>query len=162
MPLFTTPFTLAAERASAEGSRELANRIRTEGKIARKLVCIGLEVCGQADVHDGEEWVLTRCANAGKVMDALFSTDDDRIRFRSPDGTKNAVFYLVYGNDGYDVISDYTANETAEAIMAQVQPYIDNLEAGPAKRAEMEARYGGYMSDSAVRAHERRSLGGES
>lgn len=124
MALFTNPFTIAAEKCE---NREISKRIKIEGRIARKLVCNALEMIGNADVHDGEEWVLKNCDNAGKIMNALFSTDEDRICFRSADGSKQATFYLVYGNDGDDVISDYTDNETARAVMEIVEAYIDGL-----------------------------------
>lgn len=157
-----TPFTIAAEKLHAEGSRAAAERIRTEGRIVRKLIETGLEIAGAADLNDGEEWVIMRSTSVSDILAASFSTDEDRIRFRSPDGSMNAVFYLVYGNDGFDVISDYSDNDTAAKIMAIVSPYIDWLEDAPARRNRMEDGFGGYMSDAAARAHERRSLGSES
>ena len=33
--------------------------------------------------------------------------------------------WFVYGNDGYDVISDYTANEKIEALMVNVNKLAD-------------------------------------
>lgn len=122
------PYVAAADKAREAGFRALAHRISIEGRIVSRLVNTGLEKGYQVDVNDGEEWVVTRSTSAREIIEACFSTDEDRIRFRTPDGTRNAVFYLVYGNDGFDVISDYTDNETAAGIMAEVDPYVRKLE----------------------------------
>ena len=36
--------------------------------------------------------------------------------------------FFVYGNDGWDVINDHSVSPAVEAIMARVEPLIDELE----------------------------------
>ncbi len=63
-------------------------------------------------------------------MEALFTTEDDRLYFcDAATWQRLGWFWLIYGNDGTDVSSDYTANEKTEEIMNAVQPIIDRLEA---------------------------------
>jgi hypothetical protein len=121
------PFeTIAAQRTG-----DLARRIRTEGKIARKLVAELLARRFSVSVNDGEEWTVNRSTDKAEIVGALFSTDEDIIRGFRPDGSTIGMAYLVYGNDGYDVINDYTANGEMEEIMEEViNPYCDKLEEG--------------------------------
>lgn len=48
-----------------------------------------------------------------KIMDELLSCDDEYLRVYRKEGDKSRFFgwiHFVYGNDGYDVISDNTVN----------------------------------------------------
>lgn len=121
------PFeTIAAARTG-----DLARRIRTEGKIARKLVSELLARGFTVSVNDGEEWTVNRSTDKAEIIGALFSTDEDVIRGFRPDGPTIGMAYLVYGNDGYDVINDYTCDGEMEKIMEEViNPYCDKLEEG--------------------------------
>jgi len=97
-----------------------------ERQIARFMIRELLRAGYKLGVNDGEETVLKHCASAKQVFNAMFSTDEDRLlvyRNGKPDGW----VYLVYGNDGFDVINDYTTN--LESVMdGPVQKYIDRLE----------------------------------
>ena len=102
------PFTLAVRNAT---SADVKNRIRIEGQIAAKLVEHALKTGHTVSVHDGEEWVLKRSKHADAILNAMFSTDQDLLAIRPADGSE--VFgrvTLIYGNTGYDVISDYSAS----------------------------------------------------
>jgi hypothetical protein len=63
------------------------------------------------DYGDGESAVFSSKA---LILKAMFQGDEDRLYvYRSPVGSGDkpvAWVYLVYGNDGWDVISDYTVN----------------------------------------------------
>lgn len=120
-----------ASKREAEGSKDLARRIRTEGKIARKIVATFLERGYTLSVNDSEEWTVLRSTNKEEIVGALFTTDSDKILARKPDGESIGAVFLVYGNDGYDVVCDYTARPEMEEIMESViNPYCEKLEAG--------------------------------
>jgi hypothetical protein len=121
-------FTTTAQNAEAKGEKRLAKRIRIEGRICAALTDAILAKGATISVNDGEEWVVKRSTDKGAIINALFSTDEDRIVARDAEGTLLGSWYLVYGNDGYDVISDYSANDFAEAIWEELRPVIDKAE----------------------------------
>ena len=43
------------------------------------------------------------------VLDAMFAADEDYLLVHK-DGRQIGWVYFVYGNDGWDVVSDYTVN----------------------------------------------------
>lgn len=93
-----------------ESGRRLIRRDMEE-RIA-KLVIADLLACGYSiGVNDGEENVLTDSTDAAKIFESMFGTDDDRLFVHTPGETgSHGWVYLVYGNDGPDVINDYTTN----------------------------------------------------
>lgn len=115
--------------ANERGERDLAARIGREKTIALALVAAILKRGYRISVNDGEEWVVIRSTSRDEIVSALFSTDEDYIHLRGENGEKLGYFYLVYGNDGWDVISDYIANDTCEAIWEELRPLMDRVEA---------------------------------
>ncbi|MHB8415617.1 MAG: hypothetical protein ACYDB1_09585 [Acidiferrobacteraceae bacterium] len=76
---------------------------------------------------DGEELVAPT-KDAKEVLNVLLDVDDATLAFyegKTPDGWVRFVF----GNDGWDVISDYTLNlyddETKEGLLANAQALCD-------------------------------------
>lgn len=45
-----------------------------------------------------------------QILSEMFHTDDERLLIGGIGNNPEGWAYLVYGNDGYDVISDYTVN----------------------------------------------------
>lgn len=79
-------------------------------------------------VYDGEEVVLKHTSNYKAVMAAIMSTDDDYIFVYSvgaTSGPRMGWVRLIYGNDGPDVISDYTTN--LEHLMGKSEEVADRL-----------------------------------
>lgn len=84
---------------------------RIERAIAREVVDGLLRFGYTVDVFDGEGYALKRSCDADAIMDALHATDEDYLY--AHDGDRLAGWVrLVYGNDGYDVIADYTLSLT--------------------------------------------------
>lgn len=124
-------FEASAKRAQERGDRATARRIRIEGKIVGEVVREGLKRGWTVSVYDSEEWTLKRSTDRLAIMDALFTTDMDTIRFRNAAGENMGFVFFVYGNDGYDVINDYGADVPVEQMMEEViNPLCDRLEAG--------------------------------
>jgi len=88
-----------------------------EARVARKLVKAALAAGYTVSVNDGEEWTVKRSTKEREIIDALATTDEDRLLLRSP--TANDIgdvigsFWLIYGNDesGEELISDHTDND---------------------------------------------------
>lgn len=126
-------FTTYAKAAEDRGELRLAKRIRIEGRIAAALVDAILSHSGMViSVNDDEngngDWVVKRSTDKAAIMAALFSTDGDLIVARDANGERLGWWSLIYGNDGFDVISDYWANDFCEAIWQELQPKIDQAE----------------------------------
>lgn len=61
-------------------------------------------------IHDGEEFCTKRISDPVAVQRAVQSTDEDTIfvYHAGEDGPHIGTISLVYGNEGHDVVSDYT------------------------------------------------------
>lgn len=87
----------------------------------------------------GDELAQEPTRTASQVLRALFATGQDTL-YVYPDacqehgvyvpGTSEIVGFveLVYGNDGWDVISDYSVS--LQDVMAQVEPLIESYQNG--------------------------------
>jgi len=62
--------------------------------------------------NGGDDYELPRPTNNIKeLLAAMFATDDERLYVFRPGQEKPfAWVWFVYGNDGWDVVSDYTTN----------------------------------------------------
>ena len=77
--------------------------------------------------NNGKEYeIVSRIAT--RVITALFETDEARL-YAVKDHKPVGWVYFVYGNDGWDVISDYTTNLTkfieSGAVATIVDKYSD-------------------------------------
>lgn len=106
----------------------IEQRIAVEKQIVSRIVKDALALNCTVSVYDGEEWALKRSTKYTEVMGAIMSTDMDTLRFRNQDGDIVGSVFLVYGNDGYDVINDYSANAETEALLAGANALADKLE----------------------------------
>jgi len=114
---------------SADTTKEVRARIAIETRIVKKTVADLLAKGYELAVHDGEEW-HKRTTDAAKLHKALMETDQDRLFVYKADGPKGrrdwfGWVFFVYGNDGWDVINDYTTN--LEADLTEVNALADSL-----------------------------------
>lgn len=101
-----------------------------ERRVVRRVVSRLLDAGYLIEVDDpdvGPENKPTLHETLKDVVPHLFLMDDDRIwvhekTYRSAIGW----VYFVYGNDGWDVINDYTTN--LEDVMKPVNDHADKLE----------------------------------
>ena len=105
----------------------LTTRLSVEKKITKLLlktiIDMGYSIC----VDDGGE---RHFLNGTKSLAACLSVDEATVLpYIIEEGQKRflASFYLVYGNDGWDCIDDYSFNDVANKIMDIVEPYCDKL-----------------------------------
>ena len=77
-----------------------------------------LNVNNGGDDHELPDYTTDRAV----ILDALFATDADRI-YAQQHGRVRDWVYCVYGNDGWDVIADYTV--TLDAVLAPINRWTD-------------------------------------
>jgi len=97
-----------------------------ERRIARKFLKIAL-AAGYAISLDngGDDFEFENSTDFKFIVGEMFATDDERL-YLSKDGKRCGWVYFVYGNDGWDVIADYTVN--LEDLMPEVSALSDKLE----------------------------------
>lgn len=128
-PPVRTGFDDAIDTAEERGDRDLARRIKDERRMCTALVDACLKRAYVISVSDGEDWPVKRSTDKAAIMAALFSTDEDVIVIRNAAGDKLGWFQLIYGNDGWDVVSDSSENEVCNAIWNEVlSPLSDKIE----------------------------------
>lgn len=74
--------------------------------------------------NGGDERIY--CSDIEEVMASIRQTDEEHMFFAHPDVAKMPCVFLVYGNDGYDVIADHSTS--LDEMIDTIQPLIDTLE----------------------------------
>lgn len=97
-----------------------------EKKAAALLVQICLNKGYFISVNDGEEWVVRRSKALDEIIDALGSTDGDRLHCYDSElhlegHASKGWFDLIYGNDPDELVSDHLANDVCEEIWQEWQ-----------------------------------------
>jgi len=108
-------------------------RIAIEKTIVTQVIDSALEAGDfiGLDTSDGEEIIEGFTKDRQVILDNVFSCDDARIYF-SKDGVKYYGWVMcVYGNDGTDVISDYTTN--LEELLSKANNLAESIEEGKVK-----------------------------
>jgi hypothetical protein len=114
--------------------RAVLRRCRVEERIARATVRALLAAGYELSVDNGEEETKPS-RDFAKVAGAMFETDEDYLCIQNAAGVEAGGRKLwagwvrfVYGNDGLDVICDYTVN--LEAVLAPVLEMAEGMERG--------------------------------
>ena len=100
-------------------------RIAIERKIVTRLIDDLLAAGCELRVYDESEyepWTRSRA----EVIDDTMNADEDILYVRRASDGLSGWVHLVYGNDGWDVISDYSTN--LEPLLAGVNAYAEPLE----------------------------------
>lgn len=102
-------------------------RIAIERKICRKTIRLMKAAGLSMRVHSGEEWETRSSASEAALMRAMFNLDDAWLVI-SKGRERLGWVRFVFGNDGYDVVSDYTLAPEIETVMNQVNEYADRFD----------------------------------
>lgn len=118
------PFYAINSNPPREVDPAVYRRQVTEMRIIRAFVRAALKAGYAVGVHNGEE-EFGPFDKLNKVLKETMSVDDEHLTVYK-DGKKVGWVYLVYGNDGYDVVSDYTVN--LDHLMAEADQVADREE----------------------------------
>ncbi len=91
----------------------VGRRQAAEWAVVSAFVRTALKAGHTIGVFDGEDTVLRYSSSYRKIMAAIMSTDEDYILVYpvgATSGERIGWVRCIYGNDGPDVISDYTCN----------------------------------------------------
>jgi hypothetical protein len=101
---------------------------KIEEQVTRQLLLTAKEAgwpCIGYDNGDGFE----KDSDYESILDMCLNVDEITLVFLSPDKKKRAAVFLVYGNDGWDLISDNTIVEGfEELVMEKMTDYCENIE----------------------------------
>jgi hypothetical protein len=81
---------------------------KIERRITAQAVTDLLAAGFTVSVFDGEETTVKKSSNKKAIVAALMTTDEDMLRAFNADGKFVGMVYFVYGNDGWDVVNDYS------------------------------------------------------
>lgn len=106
---------------------KVAARIKMERKVISAFVKSALKAGHVVSVNNGEDCPVKRSASYKAIMAGIMQTDEDRLIVRDAKGAHVGTAYMVYGNDGWDVICDY--HTSLESLMPPVNAVVDRLSA---------------------------------
>jgi len=115
---------------------QTCRRIQLEATIVKKVVKIFLGLGCALRVNDGESLrPELPTLSATEILAELMETDEDYLEIFNTattaddgtaiDGKRHGWVRFVYGNDGWDVINDYTTN--LEDDLKPVNDYADRM-----------------------------------
>ena len=82
-----------------------------EKEIYTQVIDSLLEAGFAIEVHNGEEDPqLPACTNREVILQNMYLTDEDYLYAVTREGKNFGWVRFIYGNDGWDVINDYTVN----------------------------------------------------
>jgi len=112
----------------------IRQRILIERAIVRRAVRDILAAHDGAyciSVSDGEGWPVKRSRDLAAIMENIGQCDEESIRIRHTDDPAGTVssgnIYLVYGNDGWDVIADHTDSPLVRELLQGANDLADEL-----------------------------------
>lgn len=105
----------------------IAQRIAIEKRIIKRIIADALAAGYRLSVDDGESRTINRSSDHEAILSAMMTTDEDYLLFYAPgDKVQSGWVYFVYGNDGHDVVNDYTEN--LEEVMKSANALADQIE----------------------------------
>ena len=124
-------FDTSIARALEKGWKDGARRMRMEKKMASGLIKACLRRGYFVTIDNGEDKPIVQSKNYRKIMNQLWQTDEEHVLIYDSVGKYLGWFFLVYGNDGWDLISDFSDNAACAAIWDEdMQPLADRVESG--------------------------------
>jgi hypothetical protein len=106
----------------------ISTRQMIEKGIAKRVVRAAIETGYTVSLHDGGEYTVKRSRKLSEVMRAMFTVDEESLEIRDSEGGLIGTVWMVYGNDGFDAINDFTATETMERLLVDANKYAESME----------------------------------
>lgn len=105
----------------------VCNRLDVERDIVTRTVDLLLSMGYLLTVDDGgDEYPIEMSMDRDAVLAALMETDMDQLGVSGADGAMIGWIMFVYGNDGWNVISDYSMS--LDRILQPINEYADTLD----------------------------------
>jgi hypothetical protein len=109
------------------------HRIALERRIVGMIVQDAIAQGYAVTVEDEEDIALTMSRDFDAIMENAMAVEVVALHFlkdEEDDGFRRiGAVYLVYGNDGFDVIADHTDNKETRAIIRRAEAYAETAEA---------------------------------
>lgn len=104
----------------------IEERQRIEKNIVRLIFRHGIKLGYSFRVNDGGAVYPSAPSNKEReLMPLCFSVDEEKL-IAYKDGVRAGAIFLVYGNDGFDAVNDYTAS--LEPILELSNAYAEKCE----------------------------------
>jgi hypothetical protein len=101
--------------------------LNVDRSICEQIVASALACGYRISVHDEESEVLNKSSDPAEIVENMFGTDMDTLVFFNGQNRIVGSMVLVYGNDPGDVISDYSATASMEALYASVAAHFPGI-----------------------------------
>ena len=101
----------------------LKQRIAFERRIVRMVVRQAIDNGLSVTVCDGDDCPVVKSLDFSNIMASVMATDSDTMVLWDAHGDIFGMIWFVYGNDGYDVISDHTDTARMIEFLAPVTAY---------------------------------------
>lgn len=107
---------------------DISTRQMIERGIAKRVVRSAIAAGYTVSLWDGGEYTVKRSRKLSEVVGAMFTVDEESLEIRNVEGGLIGTVWMVYGNDGFDAINDYTATETMEKLLRDADEYARHAE----------------------------------
>lgn len=102
----------------------IAARGRVERLVVSKIISVARLAGYALGVYDGERFVVTNSTSRKEILAAMFSVGQEWL-YLYKGGKRVAWVFLVYGNDGWDVVCDHSPN--VESLLKPAFALADRL-----------------------------------
>jgi hypothetical protein len=75
--------------------------------------------------NGGDDDEMIRTEGVEPTLSVMFATDEDRV-YILKHGREVGWVYFVYGNDGYDVVCDYTTNLDDLGLLVEANEIVED------------------------------------
>lgn len=108
--------------------QDLKRVLDWEQQITRQCIADLLAAGYELTVNNGGDTnEIPWTKDAGLVLKTMFETDEETIGVRQPNQTAGLIHWVffVHGNDGYDVINDYSSS--LEQVLTNMNVLVEKL-----------------------------------
>jgi hypothetical protein len=106
----------------------ISTRQMIEKGIAKRVVRAAIAAGYTVSLWDGGEYTVKRSSKLSEIVGAMFTVDEESLEIRDAEGGLIGTVWMVYGNDGFDAINDFTATETMEKLLRDADEYARHAE----------------------------------
>jgi len=111
----------------------IQRRVRLEEKVVKAIYNAVKEKAHRIRLHDGEEWANDNVKSWAELKNDMHQCDEEWLQIVFKPGTftdevmsgikHRCTLWLVYGNDGYDVVADCVYN--SQQVYDFISPIMD-------------------------------------